>query len=146
MVIIVVMVCFILAGAIFVSLARTAAVERQATRLRQWTVQAQWLAEAGLERAVVRFDQDANYAGETWTIAAAELSGRRGATVRIRVEPVADRPERRRVRVEADFPDDPLDRCRCKKEIVVERKAAPSPKTEKNTEEVEEPETLEKPE
>ena len=142
----IVMVCFILAAAIFVSLARTAAVERQTARSRHWNVQAQWLAEAALERAVARLDEDANYAGETWTIAPEEFSGRDGAVVRIHLEPIADQADRRRVRVEADFPDDPRHRCRCKKEIVVERKETTSPKDAEQPEEVEEPETPEEPE
>lgn len=118
-VIIVVMVCFILAGAFFVSLARTAALERQASRLRQWNLQALWLAEAGLERAVAQLGAAPDYAGETWSVTPEELSGRRGAAVKISVEPVAGRPEQRRIRAVADFPDDPRDRCRCTKEIVV---------------------------
>jgi len=140
------MVCFIVAAAIFVSLARTAAVERQTARSRHWNVQAQWLAEAALERAVARLDEAADYAGETWTLAPAELAGRDGAVVRIGVEPVADHADRRRVRVEADFPDDPRHRCRCKKEIVVERKETTSPEDAEQPKEVEKPETPKEPE
>ncbi len=139
-VIVIVMVCFILAAAIFVSLARTAAVERQTVRSRHWNLQARWLAEAAMERAVARLDEDADYAGETWTIVSTELAGRDGAVVRIHIEPVADHVDRRRVQVEADFPDDPRHRCRCKKMIVVERKETTSPKDAEKPKTPKEPE------
>jgi len=139
-VIIIVMVCFVLAAAMFVSLARLAAVERRAARTRQWNAQARWLAEAALERAVAQLYERADYSGETWTIAPEEFSGRQGAVVRIGVEPLADRPDRCRVRVEADFPDDPRHRCRCKKEIVVKRKETMSRQDGEKPETPEEPE------
>ncbi len=116
-VIVIVMVCFVLAGAMFVSLARTAAVRRQADRRRQWAVQARWLAEAGLERAVARLRSDPAYSGERWTVAEEELSGRAGAAVRI---VVAAEGRRRRIKAVADFPDVPRRRCRCTRETVIE--------------------------
>lgn len=126
-VIIVVMVCFLLAGVLFAALARIAVAERQTDRLRHWKAQAAWLTEAAMERAVAKLRANPNYAGETWTISLEELSGRRGAAVRIVIEPVVDQTDRCRIKVEADFPNDPRNRCRLKKEIVVERDDGDNP-------------------
>jgi hypothetical protein len=95
---------------------------RNAQQTQHWGVQAQWLAEAGLERAAARLAGQPGYSGETWTIPAGQLGGNVGAVVRIRVESVARPPARRRVAVEADYPDDPLHRSRCTKEIVLEER------------------------
>ena len=83
-------------------------------------MQAQWLAEAGVERAVARLAANADYAGETWNIPAEELAGGEAAVVRIHAETIADQPDRRAIHVEADYPDDPQHRCRKIKQIVAD--------------------------
>ena len=109
------------ATALFVLVVRQAFAERRAIEMSCSGLQALWLAEAGVERAAARLAADPKYAGETWTISAAELAGGDGAVVRIEVKAIADRPERRSVRVEADYPDAPEHRCRQVKQIVVDR-------------------------
>ena len=91
----------------FVLVVRQALAERRAIEMSRSGLQALWLAEAGLERAAARLAADPKYAGETWTISAAELAAGDGAVVRIEVKAIADRPERRSVRVEADYPGCP---------------------------------------
>ena len=80
----------ICAGLLKVALARRAEVGAEERGL-----QADWLAESGLERASARLSAAGDYSGETWQIPAEELGGRASGTVAIRVEPVADHPERR---------------------------------------------------
>ena len=72
-----------------------------------------------VDRAVARLGASADYAGESWEVPAAELGGRGSATVAIRVEPVADRPTRRRVRVQADYPAGSERRVRQSRESIV---------------------------
>jgi hypothetical protein len=120
-ILVVVIVCLTVAAAIFVLLVQRVAEERRALDGSQRALQAQWLAEAGIERAAARLVADPKYAGETWAIAAVELAATEGAVVRIQVKTVADRPERRSVRVEADYPDAPERRCRQVKQILVDR-------------------------
>jgi type II secretory pathway component PulK len=79
-------------------------------------LQADWLAEAGLDRAAARLAVDHNYSGETWTIAPAELSSADGGRVEIHV---AATGASRRISVAADYPADPQRRCRIRKEIVL---------------------------
>ena len=121
-ILIIILVCFIVAAAMFVMLGRQAVAERRASQARFWTAQAQWIAEAAVERAAARLVADAKYKGETWTIPAAEMGGEQNAKVSIHVENVAGRPDSRAVRVEADYPDDPVHRSRCTKEIVLEER------------------------
>jgi Tfp pilus assembly protein PilX len=121
-VLIVILVCFIIAAAMFVMLGRQAVAQRNAAEGHLWTAQAQWIAEAAVERAAARLRADAKYPGETWTITAAEIGGKQDAKARIHVEPLAGRPDSRLVRVEADYPDQPVHRARCTKRITIDLK------------------------
>jgi Tfp pilus assembly protein PilV len=93
---------------------------REQSRQAEQRLQADWLAESGLERAAARLAAKLDYSGEVWNIAAAELSGPDGARVEIRVSPVAGRAGSRRVTVAADFPADPFRRSRVTEEMVLE--------------------------
>jgi type II secretory pathway component PulK len=115
-ILVVILVCFIVAATIFTLLVKSAVSERKTMETHLWSAQAQWLAEAALERAAARLAADANYTGETWTIPAEELDGNSGVA-KIRVEAIADKPGRKQVSVEADYPDDPQHRSRCAKQI-----------------------------
>jgi type II secretory pathway component PulK len=119
-ILVVVLVCLAIAAVLFVMLAKQAITERRAVQNHYWGVQAQWLAEAGVERAVSRLAANADYSGETWNISADELSGSDAAVVRIRAEKTADRPDRRTIHVEADYPDDPQHRCRKTKDVLAD--------------------------
>jgi Tfp pilus assembly protein PilX len=125
-VLVVIIVCFVVAATLFVLLATSAVAERRAAETRQWSLQAQWLAEAALERAAARLDKDAKYEGETWTVPAAQLGGNHGGVVNIGLDSSdTDHPQRRLVRVEAYYPDDPVHRCRWEKQVVMERRRQP---------------------
>ena len=108
----------------FAMLARQTLVERRAAEAQLWTAQSQWIAEAAVERAAARLTADAKYSGENWAIAAAEMGGKRGARASIHVEGLAGRPDSRLVRVEADYPDDPVHRARSIKQIEIDLKRA----------------------
>jgi hypothetical protein len=125
----IVIVCVVVATAICGLLVRMAVLGRSATEAQHRRLQAQWLAEAGIERAVARLAQDPRYSGETWTLPpedhAAPGAAADGGVVRIVIAPAADQaaaapPGRRLVRVEARYPNDPIHGCLYKKEIVVE--------------------------
>jgi hypothetical protein len=88
-------------------------------------LQAEWLAESGLDRAVARLALEPGYVGETWNIAATELGGRDEATVKIGVTAVPDKPDRRAVRVVADYPVDEPRRHRQSRELMVDLNSPP---------------------
>lgn len=119
-ILVVVLVCLAVAAVLFVVLAKQAIAQRHSAQTHYWGVQAQWLAEAGVERAVSRLAAKADYSGETWNVPAEELAGSDAAVVRIRVEKVADRPDRRAIHIEADYPDDPHHRCRKTKDVLAD--------------------------
>jgi hypothetical protein len=91
-------------------------------------LQARWLAESAIDRAAARLAADPKYSGERWTISAEQLAANEGGAADIRVEAVPDRPNARRVVVQADYPDHPTYRCRATREATVElRNPMPSP-------------------
>jgi hypothetical protein len=129
-VLIVVLVCFALAAAYFLLVVQQSVGERKTIDASFSSLQAAWLAEAGVERAAARLAADAKYAGETWPIAASELAGEAAgkdnaadAVVRIRVAAVEGKPNRRTVTVEADYPTDDVRRSRQTKQIIIDRES-----------------------
>ncbi len=102
-------------GLLKVGLARRGEVGAEERRL-----QAGWLAEAGLDRAVARLAAADDFRGEVWEIPAEEFGGRGAASVTIRVEPVAGRDGVRKVRVEAEYPSGSSLRARKSREIIME--------------------------
>jgi hypothetical protein len=119
-VLIVFLVCLAIAAALIVGTARIAITSHKAAQTAAWSVQARWLAESGVERAAAKLAADAAYPGETWTVPAADLGGQEGGVVRIEVKTPAGMEKRRTIRVEADFPEDPVYYARQEKEIVLE--------------------------
>jgi hypothetical protein len=104
------LVCLLVVGSLGVLLLRSALHEVQRSRVREHQLQALWLVESGLDRGLARLAASADYSGETWQIPADDLSGEHAATIRIRVEPIEELPEARRIAVEAIYPDESLHR------------------------------------
>ncbi len=127
-ILVVVLVCLMVSAAILVCVVRQVGMSRQTQRTSQGSVQAAWLAEAGVERAAARLAANAAYAGETWPIPAAELGGNDDAEVRIKAERMAGRSGQWKIRVEADYPTAPAFRCRRVKEILIDRETMAPPK------------------
>jgi len=117
-----VLVCAMVALAILVSMVKLAAADRRMVDQQSWQVQAAWLAESGLERAAWRLAADADYKGETWTLPTVQVAATDAAVVRIQVETIPEQPNRRLVRVQADYPDHPQHRARESKQAVLELK------------------------
>jgi Tfp pilus assembly protein PilX len=123
-------VCLAVIAAICGSLIKVVHAQRLLTRTEERKLQAEWLAEAGLERAAAKLARSQDYSGEIWQVAATEFAGRGSGSVKITVEKIADQPAKRVVRVQADFPADSDDRARLSKQTVVatiERKSGDEP-------------------
>jgi len=101
-------------------LLRQAALARRAYQQDRQTLQAEWLAEAGVERAAARLAADAKYTGETWQVPARDLKGNDGGEVRIKIDAAAS--GRSTLHVEADYPAATETRSRCTKRIDVDKK------------------------
>ncbi len=86
------------------SLLKTALAQRRFALRDQTRLQSIWLAESGVERAAAMLSRDSNYTGETWSLPASDIGGNKAAEVIINIETVDDVPNRRRVTVIADYP------------------------------------------
>lgn len=123
-VLIVVLVVLIIAASILGSVLKLAGSYRRDQVSEQNKAQADWLAESGLERAVHRLQSDPAYSGETWKCSPEELQRFDGGEVVIRVESVKQKPEERRVIIEAVFPSGAATPARRTKELTVPQPSA----------------------
>ncbi len=119
MISVVMLVALIIILIIGAALMRVALTRRAGLKSEERRLQAVWLADSGLDRASSRLVASADYAGETWEIPAEDLGGRGAATVLIRVETPADKPDLRKVHVQADYPIGSSLRSRASREIIV---------------------------
>ncbi len=124
-----VMICLVMVFLLTAGWIRSAAVGRQQILSAERRLQAEWLAAAGLRRAVAQLAVDRNYHGETWAVAAAHLGAADAATVEIHVEPVEKQSERQKVIVTANYPTDLPNRTRVVKELLLDNPAT-TPKKE----------------
>jgi type II secretory pathway pseudopilin PulG len=114
-----IIIAIVSAGLLKVALARRAEVQAEERRL-----QAGWLAESGVERALARLSASGDYSGENWEIPPEDLGGRGPATVAIQVNPVAGQPDRRKVQVQADYPSGSTLRSRQSRDLIVQLKSS----------------------
>lgn len=121
-----VLVCVGLAGLITLAILRQVATRRAEVDLAGRTLQARWLAEAALDRTAARLAADPAYRGERWQVSAEVLGAAEGGVVQIEVQQASGPAHYRRLRVQADYPDDPLYRVRVTKETELEISAEPS--------------------
>jgi Tfp pilus assembly protein PilX len=117
--VVVVLLCLIVLGILSGVLLRMVLAQRGQVRVDERRVQAEWLAEAGLERAAAQLAGTADYKGETWEITAGALASRWPARVQIVVAQVEAHPGQRLVRVRADYPPDPPLRARQSKQAMI---------------------------
>jgi hypothetical protein len=115
-----VLVCFVLILMISAALLRRVEAERGLSRQEQRRLQAEWLAEAGLDRAAARLSQKREYSGETWEVPAEELGGYEAGRVSITVEAPKGAPSRRAVTVVADYPVAVEHRARERRALLIE--------------------------
>ena len=110
------MVVILLAG----SLVQAIISRHRQLRIQEHQAQAQWLAESAVERGAARLRAAADYQGETWQAAAEELDADRSGVATIRVEMIEGLPQRRRLVVEAAYPDDPHRRVAAIRQVLVD--------------------------
>jgi hypothetical protein len=112
--------CLIVTTILAGVLLRRVGTERARVRATENRQQAVWLAESGLERAVVQLAASGDYKGETWKLPAEELGGPSAGEVQIHVERVPEQPRARRIRAEADYPAGSVLRVRQTRELIFE--------------------------
>jgi len=119
-----VLVVLFVVGLICAGMIKLAFSRRTELSMDERRVQAAWLAESGVDRAVARLQASSEYSGETWNITSDELGGRGGASLLIQIEKVPDQSDRRKVRVQADYPVESSHRARESRELIVPIKSS----------------------
>ena len=114
------MIALLLTSIIGGSLLKTVLAQRRFALREQTRLQSIWLAESGVERAVARLSRDPHYTGETWRVSASDIGGNKDAIVMIHIETVEDVPNRRRVTVIADYPQNLPQRRRTRTVVTVD--------------------------
>jgi hypothetical protein len=126
--------CLIVVTLMSAAILRVALSHRNVVRAQERRLQAEWLAESGIGRAIARLGLDRDYAGEVWAISPADLgqdepppasgtaakSDQSAAVVTIAIERIPGGSARRRIRVQADYPSDALKRSRQTKEVTID--------------------------
>ena len=112
LIILIAMVALFVGSAVALSVVQMAVHQRRQLQLEQQRLQASWLAESGIDRAIAAIAVNPQYTGDTWNIAADELGGR-PATVEIRVES----GESPAVQAVARYPSDSARRAQVTKRI-----------------------------
>lgn len=95
------LVCLAIVTLILLSVFKSSMSQRRQIRLEQRQIQAELLAESGLERAVAKLKNNDSYAGENWIINANQLDTRNAGLVKITV---VKQDDRHSVTVAAMFP------------------------------------------
>jgi len=98
-----VLICLSFATVVATLLMQAGVAERTYISRLALTRQAEWLAEAGVDRAIVQIARSSRYIGETWPISAARLGDGRTAVVHIEVKLDASDPKLRSIHVTADL-------------------------------------------
>jgi hypothetical protein len=124
---VVVLICLVVVSLLSGVLLKVGMAHRQTVRAEERRLQAEWLAQSGLERARHKLAETALYTGETWKLTAADLGlraaeagGQGAAVVRITVEPAGSGSSAKRIKVEADCLPDPPRRARHSLQVQVE--------------------------
>src|SRR5262245_59485829 len=116
---VVVLVSLLVVGMLVASLLRMALLQDRQLGYDQLRLQASWLAESGMERAVSRSSADPGYSGETWRIEPEQLRGASAAAVVIRVEKAETNSSQRKIIVEAVYPEEGPHQARLTRETTV---------------------------
>ncbi|MBL8849427.1 MAG: hypothetical protein JNG89_07075 [Planctomycetaceae bacterium] len=114
---VVALICLLLVSMLSAVLIRTALAQRDQLQRDAWQLQAEWLAQAGLERALVRLGSDPAYTGETWQTAAGD--GKPIGRVDITVAAADDGAGGRLLKLSVNVPDDPVNRAHVEREVLL---------------------------
>jgi hypothetical protein len=102
------------------ALVRGLVVQHRLVRRELQRLQAIWLAESAVGRAIVKLGADADYDGETWAVSLDETTGAARGVAVIVVTAVEGEANQRTITVEALWPDDPVFRVMEQRQLIVD--------------------------
>jgi Tfp pilus assembly protein PilX len=120
MVLIVAIVLLTVATIIAASMLQSLAREHRQIRNHMRQLQAVWLTESAIERAVSELRQNSNYAGETWNVPADEMGDDLAASVEIKISQIEGIKGTRIVSVKADCSASSAHKIRHSKSVTVD--------------------------
>jgi hypothetical protein len=133
MTVVAILICLVVVTLVSGAVLKVGLAHKAGVRAQERRLQAEWLANSGLARAFARLAVDRDYAGEVWSIAAADLglaqgpsssaaakSDQAAARVTIIVDRAAPGAKSRRLRVQADYPADEPGRSRHSRELLID--------------------------
>lgn len=106
-------------GGFSLTIVRSLAARRQMMQTEERRAQAEWLAEAGIERAAAKPRASGDDETEIWNIAEEELGGQGAGRVTIRWAPSMPETKGCRVEVEAEYPADVPTRAVVRREFIL---------------------------
>jgi Tfp pilus assembly protein PilV len=130
-----VMICLLIITLISGALLKVSLARRIQARDRERRLQTEWLVESGLDRALARLGADPDYKGETWTITTSDLgfplpsqpaadakkpADITAATISITIETIGGQPNRRQIKVRADYKPDKTHHERQSRQIAID--------------------------
>jgi hypothetical protein len=115
-----VIVCITIASLLTLTLLKQLLGRRASLEMNQNRLQADWLAEAGVERAAAKLKSDPAYSGETWDVSLESLRGETPGRVEIRISSASDENDSRIAEVTADYPADVKRSGRSTKSITID--------------------------
>ena len=113
------LICLLIVMLVSAALVRGLVVQHRLVRSESQRLQAMWLAESALDRAVARLRADAAYPGETWSVSRGQPAEEPSGVAVIRVAAVEGAADKRSITVEARWPDDPVFRVLEQRELTV---------------------------
>jgi hypothetical protein len=91
-------------------------------RTNRYAVQAEALANAGIDRAIAQLRRSEKYQGEVWKLAPEDLDNTAPGEVTIQIDPATKYPDSLHVKVQADYPSDTEQRARKSRETIIHLK------------------------
>lgn len=113
------LVCLLVVMLFASAVVRALVMRHRVSRWDEQQLQCLFLIESAVDRTKARCAADANYSGETWTVILDDRGVARPGITQIRVDPVENESLRRRVEIEARWPDDPVMRVQRTKQLTI---------------------------
>ncbi len=116
---IVVMICLMLVTAVMSSMLKSTLLQRKQMLQEQFRLQAEWLLESALERAVLQRSIDSKYQGETWHISPVDLGTRYQGIAEITLKTKENNPRLLSIQAHVKYPENtPFSVSRTKKIVL----------------------------
>jgi len=112
-------VCLTVVLLLSAAIVQNLAFHQRQSRADQQRLQAFWLAESAVDRAMAALQLDPDYAGTVWQIEIAGAHGPQTGVAEIQVESDESSSRQRRIHIVARWPNDPVHRYVHQKDLVI---------------------------